>query len=55
MAVKFVAAIIAVVLVVAYLLPVVIKLKEWSLGLVILLGIGMMLVDLWQSLRKPDA
>lgn len=55
MAVKFFAAVIAVVLMVAYLLPVVIKLKEWSLGLVILLGLAMMLVDLWQSLRKPDA
>jgi hypothetical protein len=54
MAVKFVAAIIAVVLMVAYLLPVVIKLKEWSLGIVIVIGLGLMLVDLWQSLQKPD-
>ena len=54
MAIKLVAAIISIVLLIAYLLPVVIKLKEVSLGIVILIGITMMLVDLWQSFRKGD-
>lgn len=55
MAIKFVAAGIAVALVLAFLAPVVIKLKELSLAVVILLGIGMMLVDLWQSLHSRDS
>lgn len=54
MPVKIVSAVIAVVLFIAYLLPVVIKLKEISLGVVVLIGIVMMLVDLWQSMRQAD-
>jgi hypothetical protein len=54
MLIKFFAAAVAVILVVAYLLPVVLKLKDVSLGIVILIGIGMMLVDLRQSLQKRD-
>lgn len=54
MAIKLVAAVIAVVLFAAFLLPVALKLKEVSLWVVMLLGFGMMLVDLWQSMRKND-
>jgi hypothetical protein len=54
MAVKLFAAVVAIALVLIYLLPVVVKLKEIDLGIVILLGIAMMLVDLWQSLKKDD-
>lgn len=54
MPVKIVAAVIAVVLLVAYLSPVVLKLKEIALGVVIMIGIVMMLVDLWQSLREAE-
>lgn len=54
MIVKLVSAVIAVILMLAYLVPMVVKLKEVSLGIVMLIGIGMMLVDLRQSLRKPD-
>lgn len=51
MGLKIFSAIVAVVLMVSYLAPVVLKLKEVALGVVILIGIGMMLRDLWQSLH----
>ena len=54
MPVKLFAALVAVVLVVGYLAPVVLKLKEAALAIVIAVGIAMMLVDLWQSLRERD-
>jgi hypothetical protein len=54
MPVKIAAALIAIVLVLAYLTPIVLKLKEVALGLVILVGILMMLIDVWQSLREND-
>lgn len=54
MSVKIVSAVIAVALLLAYLGPIVFKLKEVSLGVVALIGVGMMLVDLWQSLQKRD-
>ena len=54
MAVKIVSGIIGVVLLFAYALPVVWKLKEVSLACVFLLGVGMMLVDLWQSLKSKE-
>jgi hypothetical protein len=55
MSVKLVSALIAIVLVLAYLLPVAWKLKELSLAVVIAIGVVMMLVDLWQSLRQSDS
>lgn len=55
MPVKIVAAVLAIVLMLAYLSPVVFKLKEISLGVVILIGIGMMLVDVWQSFNEADS
>ncbi len=54
MPIKFFAAVVAVILVIAYLVPVVLKLKDVALGAVILIGIGMMLVDLWQSLQSKE-
>jgi hypothetical protein len=54
MPVKIFSAAVAVVLVLAYLAPLVFKLKELSLGIVVLIGIAMMLVDLAQSLRAKD-
>jgi len=55
MPVKIFAAVVAVVLMIGYLLPVVLKLKEVALGVVIVVGIAMMLVDLWQSFREKDS
>ena len=54
MIVKLIGAAAAVILVLAYLLPPVYKLKDVALGLVILAGIVMMLVDLWQSLQSKE-
>jgi hypothetical protein len=51
---KVVCGLVAVVLVVAYLIPPVYKLQDAELGVVVLIGITMMLVDLVQSMRKDD-
>ncbi|MEK6244141.1 MAG: hypothetical protein AABM33_06530 [Pseudomonadota bacterium] len=54
MPIKIFAAVIAVALMLSFLSPVVLKLKDVALGVVILIGIIMMLVDLWQSLRSEE-
>lgn len=54
MPLKIVCGIVAVVLMLAYLLPLVLKLKQVSLGIVILIALVMMLKDLRQSLRSDD-
>ncbi|MCC6533777.1 MAG: hypothetical protein IT531_14610 [Burkholderiales bacterium] len=48
------AGIIAIVLMLAYLVPPAIKLKDLALVLVIALGVVLMLVDLYQSLRERE-
>jgi hypothetical protein len=54
MIMKIVAAIIAVALVTAFVMPPALKLKDAALIAVILLGMVMMLIDLWQSLHERD-
>jgi hypothetical protein len=54
MPIKFFAAVVAVILVVGFLSPVVLKLKDVALGIVISIGIVMMLADLLQSLKSKD-
>ena len=54
MAFKIFAAIVAVALMLLYLVPPVIKLKDFELGVVIAVGLAMMLVDLWQSIKSKD-
>ena len=54
MPIKIFAAVVAVVLVLGFLVPVVFKLKDVALGVVILIGVAMMLVDLWQSLQRDE-
>ncbi len=54
MPVKLFSAVVAIALVLSFVGAIVFKLKEVSLAVVALIGIGMMLVDLWQSLRKGD-
>lgn len=49
---KYTAGIVAMLLLLVYLGPVVLKLWDPALTLVILIGIVMMLVDLWQSLQS---
>jgi hypothetical protein len=54
MAVKIVAAIVAVGLMGAYLLAPVYKLREVDLGIAIIAGLILMLIDLWQSFKSKD-
>lgn len=54
MPLKIVCAAVAVALMLAYLLPLVFKLREVSLGVVVLIAVTMMLVDLRQGLRAKD-
>jgi hypothetical protein len=54
MGLKIFAGIVAVALMLAYLLPLVIKLKEVSLYVVIGIALTMMLVDLVQSLKSRE-
>jgi len=54
MLVKLIAGIAGVVLLLVYVSPVVLRLREIPLFVVALLGIGMMLIDLWQSLRSKE-
>lgn len=49
---KYIAGIVAMLLLLMYLGPVVLKLWDPALALVMLIGIVMMLVDLWQSLQS---
>lgn len=54
MPLKISAGILAVALMLIYLAPVVLKLQQLDLGIVVLAGIVMMLVDLWQSLKSKE-
>ena len=54
MPIKIFAGVLAAALVLAYLSPVVFKLKDVSLGVIIAIGIVMMLIDLWQSLKGKE-
>ena len=54
MPVKIFSAVVAVVLLVGFLSPPVLKLKDIALGVVISIGIAMMLADLWQSLQSKE-
>jgi hypothetical protein len=54
MGVKHAAAAVAVILLLGYLLPPVFKLKDVALGVVIIIGLMMMAIDLWQSLKSKE-
>ena len=54
MAFKIFSAIVAVILFLAFIAPVAVKLKDVALGAVIAIGVTMMLVDLWQSLKSKE-
>lgn len=54
MPIKLFSAAVAIVLVLSYLGAIVFKLKEFSLAAVVAIGLAMMLVDLWQSLKKSE-
>jgi hypothetical protein len=54
MPIKIFAAVVAVALVLAFLSPVVFKLKDAALTVIVLIGVVMMLKDVWQSLQRED-
>ena len=54
MAFKIFAALVAAVLMLAFLAPVVVKLQNVPLGVVVTIGLVLMLVDLWQSLQSKE-
>lgn len=54
MFIKLLAGFVAVVLVLAYLTPLMFKMKDVPLAIVILIGLVAMLADLWQSLGKSE-
>lgn len=54
MTARIIAALIAIGLLVAYLAPMAFKMKNLPLAIVIMLGVVLMLVDMWHSLRESD-
>ena len=51
---KIFASVVAAALLIVFIGPVVIKLKDVALSVVVLIGLTMMLTDIWQSLRSND-
>lgn len=51
---KVFAAILSALLLIIFVGPVVVKLKDVALTIVVTIGLAMMLYDLWQSLREKD-
>jgi len=51
---KVLAGILSAALLIAFIGPVVIKLQDVALSIVVIIGLAMMLFDLWQSLREKD-
>jgi len=51
---KIAAGVLAAALLLIYVAPVVLRLQDPALWAVVVLGVGMMLVDLWQSLKEKD-
>lgn len=51
---KILASIVAAALLIVFIGPVVVKLKDAALSAVVLIGVTMMIVDIWQSLKSDD-
>jgi hypothetical protein len=54
MPLKLVYSVLAVVLMLLYLSPVLYRLKQVDLSIVVIIGVIMMLVDVWQSLKTKE-
>ena len=54
MAFKIIAGIVAAALLIIFIAPVVFKLKDVALSVVVLIGLVMMVADVWQSLRSKS-
>jgi hypothetical protein len=51
---KILSAIVAAAMLIIFISPVVIKLKDVAFSVVVLIGLAMMLTDVWQSLKSKD-
>ena len=51
---KIFASIVAAALLIIFMGPVVVKLKDWALSGVVLIGIIMMVTDIWNSFQAKD-
>ena len=54
MPLKILYSVLAVVLMLLYISPVLYRLKQVDLSIVLLIGVAMMLVDVWQSLKAKE-
>jgi ABC-type branched-subunit amino acid transport system permease subunit len=54
MAFKILGSILAGSLLIVFIGPVVIKLKDVALSIVVLIGLAMMITDIWQSLKSKE-
>ena len=54
MAFKIFAGIVAVVLLIGFLVPYVLKMQDIALGVVIIIGLALMARDLWDTYREKD-
>ena len=51
---KIFAGVVAVLLLVSFVVPYVLKMKDIALAVVVMIGVSMMAVDLWQSLKSKE-
>lgn len=51
---RILSGIVAIALLVAFIGPVALKLKEFALIAVALIGVGLAVIDLWQSIRAKE-
>jgi hypothetical protein len=51
---KIFASVVAAMLLILFISPVVVKLKDVALSAVVLIGLTMMITDIWQSLKAND-
>ena len=51
---KIIASLVAIASLLIFVGPVVVKLKDVSLTVVVLIGVVMMVTDVWQSLKRKD-
>lgn len=51
---KILGSILAASLLIVFIGPVVVKLKDVALSVVVLIGLTMMVVDIWQSLKSKE-
>jgi hypothetical protein len=54
MAFKILAGIVAAALLIIFIGPVVVKLQDVALSVVVMIGVTMMVVDIWHTLRSED-